>query len=355
MIGALVEAGAYLGQHSKGNPADPSLQDQNLFEQFEEVIQTEYTYNGWFTERFVRQAIGAIAGSLEKKKLQLWMDRYPLLPAEPGRSGTIGVVMAGNIPLAGFHDMLSVIMSGNSFLGKPSSKDDRLLRMVAKVICFIEPAFSERISFTENYLNKADAYIATGSNNSARYFDYYFRNSPHIIRKNRNGIAVLSGSETDEELMLLGTDIFAYFGLGCRNVTKIFIPEGFSPERLMSAFESFIHLREHHKYSNNLDYNRSIYLMNRIHFLDNGVLLLKEDKATASPVGVVYYENYSHLEIVKEKIAEQQENIQCVVSTIKDIENRIPPGKSQYPALWDYADGVDTMEFLTAVTMNYGI
>lgn len=358
MIDALARTGAYLEQHAKSSPVGATLQDQPLFEhfeRFEEVIRTEYTYNGWFTEKFIRQAIAAIAGSLGREQLQLWMDRYPLLPAKPGKAKTIGVLMAGNIPLVGFHDMLSVIMSGNIFLGKPSSKDDRLLRMVAGAICLIEPAFSKQIRFTENYLNEADAFIATGSNNSSRYFEYYFRDKPHIIRRNRNGIAVLSGRETDEELMLLGEDIFSYFGLGCRNVTKVFIPEGFAPERLMMVFESFNHLQEHHKYNNNLEYNRSVYLMNRIHFYDNGILLLKEYEGTASPVGVVYHEKYLQLESVKKKILEQQEEIQCVISTIKGIENSVPPGTSQVPALWDYADGVDTMEFLTEVTMNNGL
>jgi hypothetical protein len=358
MIDALAKTGAYLKHHAESNlamPAGAGRPFRELSDRFEETIRTEHTHNGFFTEKFVRQAIAAIAGSLEKEQLQRWVDRYPLLPAEPGKRKTIGVVMAGNIPLVGFHDMLSVIMSGNIFLGKPSSKDDRLLKHVAETICLFEPAFSDRIRFTNEYLTAADAFIATGSNNSARYFDYYFRDKPHVIRKNRNGVAVLSGRETDEELMLLGEDIFSYFGLGCRNVTKLFIPEGFAPERLMRVFESFNWLQEHHKYNNNLAYNRSVYLMNRIHFYDNGILLLKEDQGTASPVGVVYYEKYLQLEIVKKKILESQGDIQCVVSTIEEIENRIPPGTSQSPTLWDYADGVDTMEFLTRVIKGNGI
>jgi hypothetical protein len=358
MIDALVRTGAYLQQHAHPGAVQSGAPDQRFSDHAErlgEAIRTEHAHNGFFTEKFVRQSLGAIAGSLEKWQLQQWMDRYPRLPAEPGKAKTIGVVMAGNIPLVGFHDLLSVIMSGNIFLGKPSSKDDRLLRLVAEAICLFEPAFSERIGFTDEYLNDAAAFIATGSNNSARYFEYYFKDKPHIIRKNRNGVAVLSGRETNEELRLLGEDIFTYFGLGCRNVTKIFIPEGFAPERLMEVFESFGWLQEHHKYNNNLEYNRSVYLMNRIHFYDNGVLLLKEANEIASPVGVVYYEKYSQIEDLKKIIAERQEEIQCVVSTMEEIENRVPPGTSQSPALWDYADGVDTMKFLTEVTMNNGI
>ena len=211
MIDALALTGAYLEQHALGAPPAGTMPEQlnkEFFRPFEDVICNEYTHNGWFTEKFVRKALGAIAQMLKREELQEWMGRYPALPADPDRRKTVGVVMAGNIPLVGFHDMLSVIMSGNNFIGKPSSKDDRLLRMVADIICSIEPGFSDRIAFTEAYLKGTGAIIATGSDNSARYFEYYFRNIPHIIRKNRNGIAVLSGNETEEELIAMGDDIF---------------------------------------------------------------------------------------------------------------------------------------------------
>lgn len=357
MINALVRTGAYLEKHARGI-ADERTAEEHLnsafFESFEEIIRSEHIHNGWFTETNVRKAIGAIATVLKRASLQQWMDRYPALPAEQERQKTVGVVMAGNIPLVGFHDMLSVIMSGHIFLGKPSSKDDRLLKKVAEMMCLVEPRFCDRIMFTEEYLKDADAIIATGSNNTSRYFEYYFRDIPHIIRKNRNGVAVLSGNETEEELFRLGDDIFSYFGLGCRNVTKIFIPDGFKPEVLLRVFELFGNLHEHHKYNNNLEYNRSIYLLNMLPFLDNGIVLMKEDEGISSPVGVVYYEKYSHLEDVTEKISAQQEQVQCVISVIKEMENSIPPGTSQTPLLWDYADGVDTMKFLTEATRNNG-
>ncbi|MEX2427260.1 MAG: acyl-CoA reductase [Bacteroidales bacterium] len=358
MIDALALTGAYLEQHALAPPPAGTIPEQlnnQFYRPFEDVICSEYTHNGWFTEKFVRKALGALAHMLKREGLQEWMRRYPALPADPERRKTVGVVMAGNIPLVGFHDMLSVIMSGNNFIGKPSSKDDRLLRMVADIICSIEPGFSDRISFTDAYLKGVDAIIATGSDNSARYFEYYFRNIPHIIRKNRNSIAVLSGNETEEELIALGDDIFSYFGLGCRNVTKIFIPEAYDLRIILKAFESFTDLQDHHKYNNNLEYNRSVYLLNRIPFLDNGIVLLKEHESISSPVGVVYYEYYSQRENVIRKITAQQEQIQCIVSNLVEIENSIPPGTSQAPALWDYADGVDTMEFLTAVTTDNGI
>jgi hypothetical protein len=358
MVDALVRTGAYLEKHAHGIPEEGSG-DQHInsafFESFEKIICSEHIHNGWFSESNVRKAIGAIADILKRGSLQQWMDRYPALPAEQEQQKTVGVVMAGNIPLVGFHDMLSVVMSGHIFLGKPSSKDDRLLKKVAEIICRIEPRFCDRIRFTDAYLKDADAIIATGSNNTSRYFEYYFRDIPHIIRKNRNGVAVLSGNETEEELVRLGDDIFSYFGLGCRNVTKIFIPDDFKPETLLEVFEAFNHLHEHHKYNNNLEYNRSVYLLNMIPYLDNGIVLIKEDEHISSPVGVVYYEKYSHLEEVIQKLTTQQDQIQCVISTIEEIENRIPPGTSQAPLLWDYADGIDTMKFLTEATMNNGI
>ncbi len=358
MIDALVRTGAYLEQHAHGIAEERTGEkhlNSAVFESFEEIIRSEHIHNGWFTEANVRKAIGAIAAVLKRASLQQWMDRYPALPAEQGRQKTVGVVMAGNIPLVGFHDMLSVIMAGHIFLGKPSSRDDRLLKKVGEIICLIEPGFCDRIRFTDEYLKDADAIIATGSNNTSRYFEYYFRDIPHIIRKNRNGVAVLSGNETEEELVQLGDDIFSYFGLGCRNVTKIFLPDDFKPETLLKVFESFDHLHEHHKYNNNLEYNRSVYLLNMTPFLDNGIVLMKEDEGISSPVGVVYYEKYSRLEEVMEKISAEQEQIQCVISVIKEIENSIPPGTSQAPLLWEYADGVDTMKFLTEAMGNHGL
>ncbi len=353
MIDALVITGTYLAQHARGE-ADPdgslSVLTSTFFDPFEEVIRSEHTFNGWFTEAHIRNAIGAIAGMLKREQLVKWMQQYPDLPVDPAGRKTIGVIMAGNIPLVGFHDMLSVIMSGHSFLGKLSSKDDHLLKQVAGIICAVEPRFGKRISFTDEYLRDADAVIATGSDNSARHFSYYFKNTPHILRRNRNGITILSGDESDEELLLLGKDIFTYFGLGCRNVTKIYLPDHFDVTRLLRLYEEWAGLTEHHKYNNNLDYHRTIFLMKRIPFLDNGLVLFKEDVSIASPVGVVYYEKYSELNRLKKQIKGQSEQVQCVVSTIKEIENAIPPGTTQEPRLWDYADGVDTMEFLKRLT-----
>jgi hypothetical protein len=349
MVHALKVTGAYLRQHANKKPSsDSELQSLNarFFDKFEYVIRNEFTYNPWFTEDNIRKAIVAIADSLNDNSIAKWMGNYPKLPVEDNSSKTIGVVMAGNIPLVGFHDMISVIMSGHTFLGKTSSKDDRLIRSIADLISFIEPGIAVRIKFTENYLNEAEAIIATGSNNTSRYFEYYFRNIPHIIRKNRSGLAILTGKESNEDLLKLGEDIFSYFGLGCRNVTKIFIPEDYKLDNLLFALESFSNLSDHNKYMNNIDYMRSVYLMNQLPFLDNGVVLMKEEEALSSPVGVVYYEKYSQIESVFEKLSLQGDMIQCVVSTTDGIDGSVLPGNSQSPALWDYADGMDTMKFL---------
>ncbi len=254
--------------------------------------------------------------------------------------------MAGNIPVVGFHDLLCVLASGHRILAKASSKDNRLIKKVTEVLTDIDPELGDRIAFTEETLSGMDAVIATGSNNSSRYFEYYFRHIPHIIRKNRNGIAVLTGAESEEELYLLGEDIFTYFGMGCRNVTKIFIPESYDLTKLLGVLDRFSHLYQHHKYGNNVDYYRSLYLMNLVPLLDNGVLLLKEDTAIASPVGVVFYERYSEIALVQKQLDQHREEIQCVVSTHAEISGAIAPGETQQPMPWDYADGTDTLEFL---------
>ena len=353
MTDALVLTGAYLHQHAQQQVTDrPDLAALNdmFYASMEATITREHTFNPWFTEDQVRKAIGNIAATLTREALTKWLGMYPELPFQ-GPAKTIGVVMAGNIPLVGFHDLLCVLLSGHRFLGKPSSKDDHLLRKVTDIISTVAPGWADRIAYTEGYLKDADAIIATGSDNTARHFAYYFRDKPHIIRRNRNGVAVLTGNETREQLLQLGEDVFSYFGLGCRNVTKLFIPEEYPPEKLLEPLEHFSSLRHHNKYANNLDYHRSVYLMNKVPFLDNGVLLLKEDERLSSPVGVVYYEKYSQLEVAAKKIILQQDQIQCVVTVAPDVtEHAVPPGMSQSPELWEYADGVDTMKFLTDLT-----
>jgi hypothetical protein len=249
--------------------------------------------------------------------------------------------MAGNIPLVGFHDFLSVLISGNSIIAKTSSKDAELIIYLSEILCSINPGFRERIRFTDGLLTGFDAVIATGSDNSSRYFEYYFGKYPHIIRKNRNSIAVIDGTETDTELENLGIDIFSYFGLGCRNVSKAFLPEGYDFHTMIKNWDKFSDVINHNKFANNYDYNMAIYLVNKEKFLDTGYLLLKESTELSSPVSVLYYEFYNSVQTVSARINYLREKIQCVTG-----KNHLAFGKAQFPKLWDYADNIDTLDFL---------
>ncbi|MCF6365934.1 MAG: hypothetical protein L3J35_06985 [Bacteroidales bacterium] len=302
-------------------------------------------HNPWFTESNLEYALTEIGQSLNQKNLETWTEKYPDLQAEKDAK-TIGVITAGNIPLVGFHDFLSVLISGHKFKGKLSSKNDKLLPEIINLLIEIEPNFKNYIRISENKLENFDAVIATGSNNSARYFEYYFGKYPHIIRKNRNSVAVLTGNETDKELQLLSDDIFLHFGLGCRSVSKLFLPDNYNLDNIFKNSLKHKEIINHNKYANNYDYNRAIYMMNLIEFKDNGVMLMKEDVNLASPVSVVYYEYYSKIETVKQRLELEKNKIQCIVADSKIISDAIPFGKSQKPMLWDYADNIDTLNFL---------
>jgi hypothetical protein len=257
--------------------------------------------------------------------------------------------MAGNVPCVGLHDMLCVLITGHHFVGKVSSKDAGLMQAVIDLLLAIEPSFSSYISLSESRLENFDAVIATGSDNTSRYFEYYFGKYPNIIRKNRHSIAVLSGNETYEELHHLATDIFAYYGLGCRNVSKILVPKDYNLADLLNHFDDYKHLINHNKYANNYEYHRAMYLMNMVEHLDTGFALIKPDESLGSPVGVIYYQHYSNLDGILNYIDTHTEQLQCVVSTIEGIPNSIPFGQAQNPLLTDYADGIDTIEFLATL------
>jgi hypothetical protein len=341
--------GRFLGQFPGDKPADEEdirPLNQKFYETFREIVDQEHIHNPWFTAQWVHLALKGLAVMLQKEALSKWLSSYPSLEETPHQPKKVGLVIAGNIPLVGFHDLLCVLASGNHVEAKTSSKDERLIKALAEILSEIDPELGGRIRLTDGKLENVDAVIATGSDNSARYFEYYFRNLPHIIRKNRNGVAVLTGNEGREELEALGWDIFSYFGMGCRNVTKLYLPDHYDLRDLLKVMDDFSDLSQHHKYANNVEYYRSMYLMNKIDFLDNGVLLLKEDKAIASPVGVVFYERYSDIALAGAQISERADQIQCVVSISSDLPGRIPPGSTQEPMPWDYADGVDTVQFL---------
>jgi hypothetical protein len=313
-----------------------------FFEAMTKAIQLSKSYNGWFTENNIQFAFKSWEDALNEENLLKWTSKYDL---EKVHNHHIAIVLAGNIPLVGFHDLLSVLISGNRVIAKLSSNDKLLLPYLTKYLIAIEPEFEGKIVFTEERLEKFNAVIATGSNNTARYFEYYFGKYPNIIRKNRNSVAVLSGKETSEELKSLSNDIFRYFGLGCRNVSKIFIPKDYNFDAFFNAMFIWKEVINDNKYINNYDYNKAVYLMSNINLLDNEFLLLKEDINFSSPISVTFYEYYDTLESVSEKLITEKDNIQCIVSNL-GIKNEIKFGETQNPNLWEYADGIDTIDFL---------
>ena len=300
--------------------------------------------NAWFTAENIKKSILSFAEMLNEADLAIWFEsvKFSTSPKK------VGLILAGNIPLVGLHDVLCVLATGNIALIKLSSADDKLIKAVIAELIKIEPAFDDKIEYVER-LKDFDAVIATGSNNSSRYFDYYFSKVPNIIRKNRNSVAVLDGSESFEDIQNLGNDIFDYFGLGCRNVSKIYFPKGYDIANFYEGIESFQPIINHFKYNNNYDYNKSIYLVNAAKHFDNSFLLLKEDESFTSPLAVLFYEEYNKLQEVEDKLRENSENIQCIITKSPLSFNTFSFGQSQHPKLWDYADNVNTVEFLNGL------
>jgi hypothetical protein len=312
-------------------------------EQLSALIGSAHQYNAWFTPQSAQMAVHAIAVMLNKRDLEKWLENESGNPEIKMHS--IGLILAGNIPIVGFHDILCVLASGHKALIKLSSQDQKFIPYILNKLIEIEPAFQLQISYIDR-LKDFDAVIATGSNNTSRYFDYYFSKVPHIIRKNRNSVAILNGEESKEDLKALGHDIFDYFGLGCRNVSKLYVPKDYVFEEFFESIEEFKSVADHHKYNNNYDYNKSIFLVNLDKHLDNGFILLKEDSRFVSPLAVLYYEEYHNIEQLESELIKNEDLIQCVVSNSKLPLSTVPFGQSQCPGLVDYADGVDTMKFL---------
>lgn len=333
---------------SKINITDTFLQLGALLsqpdKQLNDLIETERYYNAWFTPESVRKAVAATAEMLNRHDLEKWLSAYNIPAQQPKK---VGLVLAGNIPMVGFHDVLCVLVAGHHALIKASSQDSRLIRYALDKLVEIDPAYTGRYTFVEK-LEGFEAIIATGSNNTSRYFEYYFGKVPHIIRKNRNSIALLTGNESNEELTALGHDILDYFGLGCRNVSKLLVPEGYNFTQFFEAIEHLNEIIHHHKYNNNYDYNKSIYLVNRDQHLDNGFLMVKRDERLTSPLSVVFYDTYSSLSDAQEQLQSLTDQLQCIVTNAPvDVPNQVVGfGRSQHPNLWDYADGIDTMDFL---------
>jgi len=312
----------------------------------ENAIKEAGILNPWFTRKNILTALSGIVNILNTNKLETWLKEWDSESLSPAIPLKVGVIMAGNLPLVGFHDFLSVLITGNRFAGKLSSRDDRLLPMIAKLISVINKDLYDNIEFTDEKLTGIDAIIATGSNNTYRYFDYYFGKYPHIFRKNRNGAAVLQGNETPDQIASLGDDIFTHFGLGCRNVSKIFVPKGYNFNKLYDVLEKFSFVTEHHKYMNNFQYYRSVYLMNKIPHYDNGFLILKKDEGYHTPAGVLYYDYYSSMARLIKRLVADSSLLQCIsADTIPGLKT-VPFGTTHYPELWDYADNINTIDFL---------
>jgi hypothetical protein len=333
-------------------------------EQLLNIIESEQHYNAWFTPANTLNAVKAIGKMLNRGELERWLsekqearsrkqeqDALEVSPSGGDLEGAkIGLILAGNIPLVGFHDVLCVLASGHHALIKASAQDARLIKHILNMLVQIASEFKDSFSFVDR-LAGFDAVIATGSNNTSRYFEYYFGKVPNIIRKNRNSVALLTGHETKEQLFLLGHDIFDFFGLGCRNVSKLLVPKGYDLVPFFEAIEPHQPIINHHKYNNNYDYNKSIYLVNGDKHFDNGFLLVKEDERMASPLAVLYVEYYDDLDDAQIRLNELSEQIQCIVSNAElHLDNQIVGfGESQKPKLWDYADGVNTMAFLAGL------
>ena len=342
-----LELGKFLSQFSEvENVKNPTVLHNDLFfEDFQDLIQLSQSHNGWYTPENVYFSIQSWATALTEKNLEKWLQAYNLEINEPKN---VGLILAGNIPLVGFHDFLSVLISGNKVLVKTSSNDQFLLPFLAKYLIAIKPEFAEKITFVEGKLENFDAVIATGSDNTARYFEYYFKDKPSIIRKNRNSVAILNGKETKEQLEALGEDIFRYFGLGCRNVSKLFVPKGYSFTAFFEAIFKYQDIIHYEKYANNYDYNKAVFLMSNFKLLDNGFLTIKEDSSYASPISSVFYEFYDSIEALQTRLESDSEKIQCMVSN-NLVANSIDFGQTQKPNLWDYADNIDTISFLLTI------
>ncbi|MBK7441379.1 MAG: acyl-CoA reductase [Bacteroidetes bacterium] len=303
------------------------------------VLHRTEIHNPWFTPAETQRMLNSISENmLNEADLMLWASAYP----KPASQKTIGLVLAGNVPFVGMHDLICVLVSGHFAQVKLSSKDMFFFPWLKKELVKLDPVFESQIQFVEK-LENFDAVIATGSNNSSRYFEYYFGKYPHIIRKNRTSIAILTGDESDEELYNLGKDVFYYYGLGCRNVGKVFIPENYDKQNLFRLWEDYRYVTENTKYSNNYDYNRALLMLNSTDYLTNDFYMLLDNEQLFSPLSLLYCETYYTKENLAQKIEQISADLQCVVAS---APGNTPFGKTQFPGLSDYADHIDTMAFL---------
>lgn len=341
-INAFIQLGNFLDEFKEDKEWNDYTKgvSKSDFEELNDCIKKLHHYNGWFTEESVRKAISGIRNWLTKEELSRFCGQYSI---KDDSNKTIAIIAAGNIPLVGFHDIMCSLLAGHHVVIKLSSDDNKLLPLILKYLVQIEPDFYARIRISDGKLNDYHAVIATGSDNTNRYFETYFGKYPHIFRGNRTSIAILDGSETDEELKLLGNDIFDFYGLGCRNVSKVFVPKGYDLNKLFGALFDFKEIVNHNKYGNNYDYNKAILLLDQApDLIENGFLILQKTKALHSPLAVLYYDEYENKQEVEDFISQYEDKIQCKVG-----KEWIPFGQAQEPKIDDFADNVDTMKFLT--------
>ena len=334
-VNALIKLGVHLKNY---NP------DDEYYGLLKKQVHQAIINNGWFTAESIRETFSSWGNVLVQDTVEKWLTPYSFSEGSPSK--TIALILAGNIPMVGFHDIICVWLSGHKAMVKCASKD---LFLLPYMTSFLEhEAGEQKITFTAQKLEHFHAVIATGSNNAARYFDHYFSSYPNIIRKNRNGVAVLNGTESEEELIGLGKDMLKYFGLGCRNVAKIYLPRGYDLNLIFGAIFSHAEIINHAKYGNNYDYNKAVWLMSEFDFLENGFFMLKEDTDFSAPISCAFYSYYDNMEYVKQELQTHKDSIQCVVSKL-DIDGAIALGSAQQPSLWDYADGIDTLRFLEKI------
>ncbi len=328
-----IEAMVYLGS---------LINEEN--EKLSAAVEYASLKNPWFTRTNSWASLQAIKTSfLNLDILEDWLNKYHFSDTEK----IVGLILAGNIPLVGFHDLMSVFLSGHSAMIKYSEKDDVIMNYLVEELCLAYPIFKSKFKVVER-LENFDAVIATGSNNSSRYFEYYFGKYPNIIRKNRNAVAILDGTETDTELESLSNDVFSYFGLGCRNVSKLYVPREYNFQRMLELFHQNKEIILHTKYKNNFDYNIALFMLNRVEYLNNGNLILKEDKILGSRIACLHYEYYDDIESLEKELQSRIEEIQCISTKLHLTQiDTIPLGKCQSPGIDDYADGIDTMKFLS--------
>ena len=329
---ALVKLGDHLLQYNG---------EQSSYRSLSNLIEKANAANSWFTANSIQKAFSDWGNALSEKRILNWLEPYEIRPKNNPKN--VAIILAGNIPLVGFHDLICLWLSGQNATVKLASKDTHLLPYMT---AFLEQESGEKcFQYTSEPFTNFDAVIATGSNNSGRYFEHYFGAYPNIIRKNRNGVAVLNGKESDQELIGLGNDVMHYFGLGCRNVSKIYIPNGFDLDLIFGGLYPHAEVIQHAKYANNYDYNKAVFLMSEFDFLENGFIMLKNDASFSAPIACLHYEYYSDFEELNKELHAMSENIQCIVSNLP-IKDAIPFGKAQQPELHEYADGIDTLTFL---------